>query len=188
MGLPITPLRRRITEDMLIRNLSICTQQSYLDQVTRFANHLHQSPERLGPEQVRDYQRLLAAEKRLAPSSVSIAVSALRFLYGVTLGRDWDIREYGESCVCGTASFSKESTADSACWFAGTLGARRAEPRGYTAPSPATLDSPRRSAVRSCARSAGLPLPCSTPASRACPEPWAHSGWCTLAAPPAPAT
>ena len=89
----MTPLRRRMTEDMLIRNLSPCTQQSYLDQVTRFANHFQQSPERLGPEQIRDYQLFLAAEKRLAPSSIGIAVSALRFLYGVTLGRDWDIRE-----------------------------------------------------------------------------------------------
>ena len=89
----MTPLRRRMTEDMLIRNLSPCTQQSYLDQVTRFANHFQQSPERLGPEQVRDYQLFLAAEKQLAPSSIGVAVSALRFLYGVTLGRDWDIRE-----------------------------------------------------------------------------------------------
>lgn len=89
----MTPLRRRMTEDMLIRNLSPCTQQSYLEQVTRFANHFQQSPERLGPEQIRDYQLFLAAEKRLAPSSIGVAVSALRFLYGVTLGRDWDIRE-----------------------------------------------------------------------------------------------
>ena len=78
---------------MQIRNLSPCTQQSYLDQVTRFANHFQQSPERLGPEQIRDYQLFLAAEKRLAPGSIGVAVSALRFLYGVTLGRDWDIRE-----------------------------------------------------------------------------------------------
>jgi site-specific recombinase XerD len=82
-----------MTEDMLIRNLSPCTQQSYLDQVTRFANHFQRSPERLGPEQIRDYQLFLAAEKRLAASSIGVAVSALRFLYGVTLGRDWDIRE-----------------------------------------------------------------------------------------------
>ena len=89
----MTPLRRRMTEDMLIRNLSPCTQQSYLDQVTRFANHFQQPPERLGPEQIRDYQLFLATEKRLAPSSIGVAVSALRFLYGVTLGRDWEIRE-----------------------------------------------------------------------------------------------
>lgn len=89
----MTPLRRRMTEDMQIRNLAPCTQQSYLDQVTRFANHFHRSPERLGPEQIRDYQVFLATEKRLAPGSIGVAVSALRFLYRVTLGKDWDITE-----------------------------------------------------------------------------------------------
>ena len=89
----MTPLRRRMTEDMQIRNLAHCTQQSYLDQVTRFANHFRRSPDRLGPEHIRDYQLFLTAEKQLAPGSIGVAVSALRFLYGVTLGKDWDIAE-----------------------------------------------------------------------------------------------
>jgi site-specific recombinase XerD len=76
-------------EDLQIRNLSANTQTSYLDQVSRFARHFGKSPEELGPEEIRSYQVYLINEKKLAPGSVLIAVSALRFLYRVTLHKDW---------------------------------------------------------------------------------------------------
>lgn len=44
----------------------------------------------LGPEDVRTYQVYLTNEKKLAPRSVHVTVAALRFLYRVTLGLDWD--------------------------------------------------------------------------------------------------
>ena len=90
----MTPLRRRMSEDMQVRNLSPCTQQNYIAQVARFAQHFHRSPDRLGPEQIRDYQVFLTTEKRLASSSIGVAVSALRFLYRVTLRKDWNIPEF----------------------------------------------------------------------------------------------
>jgi len=52
----MTPLRQRMTEDMQVRNLALNTQMSYLQQVTLFARHFHQSPEQLGPEDIRAYQ------------------------------------------------------------------------------------------------------------------------------------
>lgn len=85
----MTPLRQRMLEDMGIRNLAENTQLSYLQQVTLYAKHFHRSPEELGPEQVRAYQVHLTKTRKLAPGSVSIATSALRFLYKVTLKRDW---------------------------------------------------------------------------------------------------
>jgi hypothetical protein len=48
--LPMTSLRRRMIEDMQVRNLSPHTQTSYVQQVSLFARHFHQSPESLGPE------------------------------------------------------------------------------------------------------------------------------------------
>ena len=45
----MTPLRRRMIEDMQIRNLSPHTQSAYVEQVSRFARHFGQSPELLGP-------------------------------------------------------------------------------------------------------------------------------------------
>ena len=85
----MTPLRQRMLEDMLIRNLSKGTQTSYVNHVVRFARYFRQSPERLGPEDIRTYQLHLINERHLAPTSVAGAVAALRFLYQITLKQDW---------------------------------------------------------------------------------------------------
>lgn len=84
-------LRQRMLEDMQIRNLAENTQQCYVQQVSLFARHFGKSPEELGAEDIRTYQVYLTNEKELAPGSISIATSALRFLYTVTLKRDWDV-------------------------------------------------------------------------------------------------
>jgi len=80
-------------EDMQIRNFSEHTQDSYLLQVGLFARHFRRSPEGLGPVNIRTYQVYLTNEKKLTPSSILIATSALRFLYTVTLKRPWDVEE-----------------------------------------------------------------------------------------------
>ena len=89
----MTPLRQRMKEDMAVRNLSPRPQSTYVQQVSLFARHFEKSPHLLGPEQIRDYQVFLATGKQLAPGSIGVAVSALCFLYGVTLGKAWDIPE-----------------------------------------------------------------------------------------------
>jgi len=89
----MTSLRRRMTEDMQVRNLSSQTQATYVQQVSLFARHFNKSPEILGPEEIRSYQVYLTNEKKLAPSSIIIAVAALRFLYKVTLRKDWRLEE-----------------------------------------------------------------------------------------------
>jgi len=80
-------------EDMQIRNLSVHTRTSYVQQVSLFARHFNKSPELLGPEQIRAYQVYLTNEKKLATGSILIAISALRFLYRVTLKRNWSLEE-----------------------------------------------------------------------------------------------
>jgi len=82
----MSPLRRRMIEDMTVRNLAPATQQSYLYAVTKFSRHFARSPDRLGLEHVRAYQVHLAAQKR-SWSHINQASCALRFFYGVTLGR-----------------------------------------------------------------------------------------------------
>jgi integrase/recombinase XerD len=91
--LSMTSLRQRMTEDLQVRNLSPHTQKSYLEQVSRFARYFSKSPEALGPEDIRAYQVYLTNEKKLAPGSILIAVAALRFLYKVTLHKDWEIED-----------------------------------------------------------------------------------------------
>jgi integrase/recombinase XerD len=81
----ISPLRRRMIDDMMIRNLSPATQQSYLYAVAKFSRHFACSPDRLGLEEVRAYQLHLIAQQR-SWSHINQVVCALRFFYGVTLG------------------------------------------------------------------------------------------------------
>ena len=89
----MTTLRQRMTEDMQVRNLSPHTQTSYVQQVSLFARHFNKSPQELGPEQIRAYQVYLTNEKKLAPGSILIAVAALRFLYKISLKREWPFDE-----------------------------------------------------------------------------------------------
>jgi integrase/recombinase XerD len=89
----MTSLRQRMTEDMQVRNLALNTQTCYVQQVSLFARHFNKSPEQLGPEDIRSYQVYLTNEKKLAPSSILIAVAAMRFLYKVSLKKDWPFED-----------------------------------------------------------------------------------------------
>jgi integrase/recombinase XerD len=91
--LPMTTLRQRMMEDMQVRSLSPQTQATYVQQVSLFARHFNRSPELLGPEDIRSYQIYLTNDRKLAPSSISIAISALRFFYRITLHKDWSLTE-----------------------------------------------------------------------------------------------
>lgn len=81
----LSPLRRRMIEDMTIRNLSPATQRSYISAVSKFSQHFRRSPDRLGLDEVRDFQVHLVA-KGVSWGSLNQIVCALRFFYGVTLG------------------------------------------------------------------------------------------------------
>jgi integrase/recombinase XerD len=87
----MSPLRRRMIEDMQIRNLTLNTQRVYVANVGRFASYFRQSPERLGPTEIRAYLLYLANDRRLSVSTINVAVAALRFFYTVTLKRHWII-------------------------------------------------------------------------------------------------
>lgn len=94
----MTPLRRRMIEDMQVRNLAPHTQRSYLQQVSQFARHFGKSPELLGPDDVRTYQIHLSQDRQLSASSMLVAVAAIRFLYRVTLKREWCIDDAVPTC------------------------------------------------------------------------------------------
>jgi integrase/recombinase XerD len=84
----ISPLRQRMIDDMTVRNFAPNTIACYLKQVSYFAQHFGKSPDRLGLEEIRSYQIYLAKERKVGISSRTVAVSALRFLYHVTLKQD----------------------------------------------------------------------------------------------------
>src|SRR6476469_5048476 len=81
----MSPLRRRMIEDMTVRNLSPATQRSYVSAVAKFSRHLGRTPDRLNLEDVRAFQVHLVSIGISWPALNQI-VCALRFFYGVTLG------------------------------------------------------------------------------------------------------
>ena len=81
----MSPLRRRMIEDMTVRNLSPATQRSYVHAVSKFSRYFARSPDRLDLEDVRAFQVHLVANGISWPA-LNQTVCALRFFYGVTLG------------------------------------------------------------------------------------------------------
>ncbi len=89
----MTQLRKQMLEEIQRRNYSHRTARTYVRIVRDFAEHFHQPPDKLGPEQIRQYQAHLFQAKQLAPATVSQYVSALRFLFVKTLRRHF-LAEY----------------------------------------------------------------------------------------------
>ena len=81
----MSPLRRRMIEDMTVRNLSPATQRSYISAVSKFSRYFGRSPDKLELEDVRAFQVHLVSTGISWPALNQI-VCALRFFYGVTLG------------------------------------------------------------------------------------------------------
>jgi site-specific recombinase XerD len=82
----INPLRRRMIEDMTIRNFDQRTQQTYIRSVRSCCRYCDRQPGELTFEDVRQYQ-LHLAQSGLAPASINGAMVALRFFFRVTLKR-----------------------------------------------------------------------------------------------------
>jgi integrase/recombinase XerD len=98
----MTRLRQRFIEDMQLRGLAPTTQRSYLHYVSDFANFYHTSPEHLDLEAVRQYELYLLHEKKMSPESINTFVSAVQFLFLVTLEMPW-----GKECFPRTRRANK---------------------------------------------------------------------------------
>ena len=86
----MTPLRKRFTEDMQLRNFAPQTQRTYLHHITGLARFFQVSPEHLNLEDLRQYQVYLANDCRYSAQSVNQFVSAVKFLFDVTLEAPFD--------------------------------------------------------------------------------------------------
>ena len=89
----MTHLRQKMLEELRRRNYSHRTATTYVRIVREFAEHFHKSPDKLGPEHIRQFQAHLFQTKKLSPFTVSQYVSALRFLFVKTLRRHF-LTEY----------------------------------------------------------------------------------------------
>ena len=85
-------LRRRMIQDMRLRNLAPRTQQEYVRWVIKFGKFWNRSPQRLGPEEIRGWLVHLVETEKKSVSTYTVAAAALRFLYEKTLDQQWALR------------------------------------------------------------------------------------------------
>jgi integrase/recombinase XerD len=90
----MTPLRQRMLEDMQLRGLSVLTQERYLQAISLLARHYNTSPDQLTEEQLRQYFLYLRNEKRVARSTSTVTLCAIKFLFEQTLRRPWPILDF----------------------------------------------------------------------------------------------
>ena len=95
----MSPLKQRMLEDMQLRNFSAGTQRSYIHYVTGYATYFDLSPARLGLDDIRNYQLHLIDQRQLSPNSINCFLSAVQFLYTVTLDMPWSKQQFGRMKV-----------------------------------------------------------------------------------------
>ena len=86
----MTPLRRRMIEDMNLAGLASGSQQIYIKSVRRLAAHYRRSPDELSEEEVRSYLISLR-ERGVARGTFKANHYGIQFLYRHTLDRDWPL-------------------------------------------------------------------------------------------------
>jgi integrase/recombinase XerD len=77
----MTPLRKRMIDEMQLRNFSPKTVQCYVEIVARFARYFNKSPDKLGTEDVRTFLLHLVQEKKRSWGTYKQALAALRYFY-----------------------------------------------------------------------------------------------------------
>jgi site-specific recombinase XerD len=82
----ISPLCRRMIEDMEVRGFIACTQRGYIRAVRDFTVFFGRSPDQADKEDLRRYQHHMRTSGASA-TTMNNSVSALRFYFGTTLGR-----------------------------------------------------------------------------------------------------
>ena len=83
----MTSLRQRVLDELQRRNYSPATTRGCILAIKQFADYFGKSPERLGGDEIRQFEAYLLRVKKLAPGTVEGRMSALCFLYKKTLKR-----------------------------------------------------------------------------------------------------
>ena len=89
----MTHLRKIMLEELERRNYAQTTIHSYLRAVADFSLHFHRPPNQLGSDHIRQYQAYLFTQRKLAPSTVTQRLAALRFFYIKTLRKPVSVAE-----------------------------------------------------------------------------------------------
>ena len=84
-------LREQMKMDLELRGYSNCTKLAYIGAVSRFAQHFKVSPELITEDQIREYLHHLT-KNGSSNSTITVIYSAIKFLYEITLKRDWNVK------------------------------------------------------------------------------------------------
>jgi len=76
-------------DELQRRNYAQNTVRAYIRAIEDFANYFHRSPDRLGPEHIREYQVHLFRDCKLSAGTIEGRTAALRFLFVKTLRRPY---------------------------------------------------------------------------------------------------
>ncbi len=109
----MTRLRKMMLEDLQRRNYAETTISSYIRIVEDFSRRFQRPPDRLGPQQIREYQAELFKKRKFAASTVTVYLAALRFFYTKTLKKGWSAAEtpYPKSAEHVPSILSQEEVA-----------------------------------------------------------------------------
>lgn len=83
----MTPLRKKMIEQMYLGRFSENTQESYIRSVTGLVNHYRKSPDKISQEELKDYFLYLTNERSLNWATINTITAGILFFYSETLGR-----------------------------------------------------------------------------------------------------
>ena len=83
---PTSPMRRRMIEDMTMRQLAPATQRGYLRAVERFSRFFGASPDTADAEDLRRFQLHMASDGA-SSTTINQTLTGLRFFYRTTVSR-----------------------------------------------------------------------------------------------------
>jgi site-specific recombinase XerD len=89
----MTHLRKIMLEELERRNYAQTTIHVYIQTIEDFARYFHRPPDQLGPLHIREYQAYLFREGKLAASTVTQRLAALRFFLVQTLKQAWSVAD-----------------------------------------------------------------------------------------------
>lgn len=87
----MTELRRRMIQDLQLHGYSDRTQSCYVAAVKSLAAFFRRPPDQLGEEELRQYFLHLINVKQAARSTVTQALSGIKFFFETTLGRPFPV-------------------------------------------------------------------------------------------------
>lgn len=87
----MTELRQKMIRDMEIHGLSMNTQKAYIRQIKHLSAYHMKSPDKISLEEIYEFQYHITSTLKFSWSYFNQAVCAMKFLYGFTLKREWNI-------------------------------------------------------------------------------------------------